>query len=301
MRVVSLLPSATEIVHDLGAGAALVGRSEECDYPAAVRALPVVMRARAWDADRPSAEIDDRVRRVRGSGESLYELDLDRLRDLAPDVLLTQDLCGVCSVTDAEVESACRATGIAPRIVTLSPRTLEEVWDSVETVGKAIDRPSEGRELAESLRARSAPPEPAGPAPPSRIAVVEWLDPPILAGLWSLDIVRAAGGESIGVQPSVPGLRTTWPDLAAAEPDLVVLSPCSFSVARSRAELEDPALRREVARLRPSHGVWLADEAHFSRPGPRLADGVELLRALRSGRDPPGPMAAERWEPENRS
>ncbi|MCI4355285.1 MAG: cobalamin-binding protein, partial [Thermoplasmata archaeon] len=103
MRVVSLLPSATEIVHDLGAGASLVGRSEECDYPATARDLPVVMRARAWDSDRPSREIDERVRRVRGSGESLYELDLDRLRSLAPDVLLTQDLCSVCAVTDAEV------------------------------------------------------------------------------------------------------------------------------------------------------------------------------------------------------
>jgi iron complex transport system substrate-binding protein len=106
MRVISLLPSATEIVHELGAGASLVGRSEECDYPAAVRDLPVVMRARAWDGDRPSDEIDDRVRRVRATGASLYELDLERLSALAPDLLLTQDLCSVCSVTDAEVVAA---------------------------------------------------------------------------------------------------------------------------------------------------------------------------------------------------
>jgi len=297
MRVVSLLPSATEIVHDLGAGASLVGRSEECDYPAAVRGLPVVMHAREWDADRPSREIDDRVRRVRGQGESLYELDLGELRSLAPDVVLTQDLCTVCSVTDSEVAAACRATGITPSIVTLGPRTLEEVWDSVETVGAALRIPERSRVLAADLRARTTMREPAAGGALPVVAVVEWLDPPILAGLWTPDIVRCAGGTSLGVEAGVPGLRTTWGAIAATQPDLVVISPCSFSVERTRSELARSPVRPAVSRLTPRAGIWIADEAYFSRPGPRLAAGVELVCELLGGRAPRGPMPVERWEP----
>jgi iron complex transport system substrate-binding protein len=297
MRVVSLLPSATEIVHDLGAGPALVGRSEECDYPPSVRGLPIVMRARAWDADRPSREIDDRVRRVRGASESLYDLDLEQLRTLAPDLVLTQDLCTVCSVTDTEVVAACRATGIDPRIVTLGPKTLEEVWDSIETVGTALGLLDRARVVSDGLRSRSTRGGVHLARPRPIVAIVEWLDPPILAGLWTPDIVRAAGGIALGTEPGVPGLRTTWEDLVAVQPDLVVLSPCSFSVERTRAELGSSKVRTELARLTPRAGVWLADEAYFSRPGPRLAAGVELVRDLLEGRAPRAPMPVVRWEP----
>jgi iron complex transport system substrate-binding protein len=295
MRVVSLLPSATEIVHDLGAGPFLVGRSEECDYPASVRSLPVVMRARAWDADRPSAEIDQRVRRVRGTGESLYELDLPQLRALAPELLLTQDLCTVCSVTDTEVTAACRATGVDPEIVTLGPKTLEEVWDSVESVGNALGLKERGHDLAESLRGRTSVSSSNPKRPRPVVAVVEWLDPPILAGLWTPDSVRAAGGIALGVEPGVPGLRTTWSAIASAAPDLVVISPCSFSVERTRAELGTSSIRQNLDALSPSFGIWIADEAYFSRPGPRLAAGVELVRDLLDGERPRGPMPVLRW------
>ncbi|MCI4339723.1 MAG: cobalamin-binding protein [Thermoplasmata archaeon] len=298
MRVVSLLPSATEIVHDLGAGATLVGRSEECDFPDEVRGLPIVMRARAFDGDRPSGEIDERVREVRGSGESLYELDLDQLRTLGPEVVLTQDLCGVCSVTDADVQTACRVSGIAPQIVTLGPRTLEEVWDSIEVVGSAVGRSADAHALAERLRLRTTDRGPVEGSPSPVVAVVEWLDPPILAGLWTPDIVRAAGGTALGLEPGAPGLRTTWSAIRSAAPDLVVLSPCSFRVERTRRELDRSPLRSELARWRPPLGFWIADEAYFSRPGPRLADGVDLIRSLLSGREPRGPMPCARWAPE---
>jgi iron complex transport system substrate-binding protein len=296
MRIVSLLPSATEIVCALGAIDELVARSEECDYPEPVRALPVVMKARTRDSDRPSGEIDARVRSVRGSGESLYELDLQRLRALAPDLLITQDLCAVCSVTVGEVRRAVASLDAEARVLSLSPRSLSEVWSSIEEVGRAIGRPGEARALAVGLRERSRPTLPA-PVPRPRVAVVEWLDPPILAGLWTPEIIEAAGGSPIGPPARTPGVRERWAEVRAGRPDLVLLSPCSFTVERTLGEMQDPTIRAGVASLQPRLGTWVADEAYFSRPGPRLADGVELVRALLRGRAPATPMPVARWEP----
>jgi iron complex transport system substrate-binding protein len=290
MRVISVLPSATEIVDALGHGPELVGRSSECDFPPEVRNLPVVMRPRTWDADRRSSEIDERVRGARARNESLYELDLDLLRELRPDLLLTQNLCGVCSVTEEEVALACARAGVRPRIVSLAPTNLPQVWDSVETVGEALGDAEKGKELAGSLRSRTRP----GPSTGRTVAVVEWLDPPILAGLWTPDLVTAAGGMPVGPSSSEPGARTTWPELVAASPDLLVVSPCSFSVARSRLELKnDPALLAAVRSVRPPLGTFVADEAYFSRPGPRLAAGADLIRTLLEGGKPQGPMPVE--------
>ncbi len=289
MRVVSVLPSATEIVFALGRGDDLVGRSAECDYPAPVRSRPIVMFPRTLDPGSTSGEIDARVAAVRSRGESLYRLDIDRLRTLRPDLLLTQDLCGVCSVTGDEVEAACRAAEIRPKVVSLTPRHLAEVWSSVETVGTALGVPEAGREVADSLRRRGTPAiSPGGP----RVAVVEWTDPPILAGLWTPEIITAAGGCAVGPTAGAPGERTTWSELASYEPDLVVIAPCSFSVDRALAELARPATRAAIAdaRLAPRLGIHVADEAYFSRPGPRLADGIDLVRHLVDRSDWTAPM-----------
>ncbi|MGP8074892.1 MAG: ABC transporter substrate-binding protein [Thermoplasmata archaeon] len=291
MRVVSLLPSATEIVFALGHGSELVGRSVDCDFPDAARALPVVMHPRAWDHDAPSSVIDERVRRARSSGESLYELDVERLRELRPDLLLTQDLCGVCSVTEREVREACQRAGIRPEVVSLTPRTLEDVWRSVDAVGRALGDPAAGARLSRTLRTRSQrQPSPTRP----RVAVIEWLDPPILAGLWTPDIVEGAGGQPIGPDAGDPAARTTWPAIVASDVDLLLLSPCSFSVDRSRGELEARPLASLVDGVRASYGTFVADEAYFSRPGPRLADGVELVRSLLARSTGPHPM--EVWQ-----
>lgn len=292
MRIVSVLPSATEIVCALGARAELVGRSAECDYPADVVSLPVVMRARTDDRDRPSAEIDRRVSEARARGESLYELNVDVLRDLRPDLLLTQDLCGVCSVTGDEVLTACSAAGLSPKIVSLAPRTLSEVWATFETVGTAIGRADPARRLV-SRMPRGAPAHPLSHAP--RVAVVEWLDPPILAGLWTPDVVRLAGGTPLGPAPGVPGQRTTWDDIAGLRPELIVLSPCSFPVDRTLRELAASPVSGRLREIEATRGVYLADEAYFSRPGPRLADGVELVGALLRGMAPRSPMPVARW------
>ncbi len=295
MRVVSVLPSATEIVCALGARRELVGRSSECDFPASVAQLPVVMRPRTLDSARPSEEIDARVQRARASGESLYELDVPLLRTLRPDVLLTQDLCGVCSVTGDEVARACRAAGIEPKVVSVSPRTLEEVWDSVEVIGGAVGRRAEALALTQRLRERASP----SLAPPTaRVAVLEWLDPPILAGLWTPSMIAAAGAHRLGPSAGETGVRTTWEEVGRLGADLLVLSPCSLSVARTRSELARPAVGRRVqAAVAGSSRVYLADEAYFSRPGPRLADGIELLRGLLSGSNGPWPMPVEPWQP----
>ncbi|MCI4324536.1 MAG: cobalamin-binding protein [Thermoplasmata archaeon] len=293
MRIVSLLPSATEMVVALGHGKELVGRSEECDWPETVRTLPAVMRPRALDADRPSAEIDDRVRTTRGAGESLYVLDVPMLARLRPDVILTQDLCGVCSVTEAEVERACAAAGVAPDIVSLTPRSLADVGANILAVGKAIGASSAARTLSGALTDGARQPTQRGP----RVAVVEWLDPPILAGLWTPEMVQRAGGSPIGPDPGSVGHRTTWSAIAQERPELVLVSPCSFSVARTARELTDSPIGRALLELRAPRGVWLADEAYFSRPGPRLRDGIDLLRKLLGSDPPEGPMPIQRWDP----
>jgi len=291
MRVVSLLPSATEIVCALGHGADLVGRSAECDYPEPVRTLPVVMEARAWDADASSGAIDARVTATRARGESLYTLNVPLLRRLRPELLLTQDLCGVCSVTGTEVTAACVAAGIRPAVVSLTPRSLEEVWSSVEAVAAALGDPVAGARLSGELRRRSMP-RGTGHAP--RVAVLEWLDPPILAGLWTPDMIRAAGGIPVLTEAGVPGVRSDWTSLANSAPDLVVVSPCSFSVERTQHELVGSLLGEALESVAPPRGTYVVDEAYFSRPGPRLADGVDLLDHLISqeGWQPPMPVRA---------
>lgn len=293
MRVVSVLPSATEIVFALGHGAELVGRSAECDYPVEARTLPVVMHPRAGDQDRPSGEIDARVRSVRSTGASLYTLDVERLRTLRPDLILTQDLCGVCSVTDREVEEACALAGVRPYVVSLTPRRLEDVWQSIATIASALRDPGAGDRMVEGIRNRVPRPSPDGT---TRVAVVEWLDPPILAGLWTPDIVRSAGAYPVGPEPGAEGQRTTWAELADLRPELLILSPCSFSVARSRQELADGRIAAGVRSVAPPRGTFVADEAYFSRPGPRLADGVELVRSLLRGDASEYPMPVDRWQ-----
>ncbi|MCI4348769.1 MAG: cobalamin-binding protein [Thermoplasmata archaeon] len=300
MRIVSLLPSATEIVCTLGAGSELVGRSAECDYPELVRALPVVMRAKVLDAAHASHEIDARVRATRGAGEGLYSLDLALLQQLRPDVVLTQDLCAVCSVTDAEVQRACESVGVSPRIASFSPQRLSDVWDSVGGIGDAIGRRAAGTLLTEALRSfelryrRRAIRNTARP----RVAIVEWLDPPILAGLWTPDLVAAAGGASIGPAPGGRAQTTSWSALALQKPDLLVLSPCSFSVRRTLQELGTPSLAGALDALAPGLGCWIADEAFFSRPGPRLAKGIELVGSLLDASPSAPPTDLQRWIPE---
>jgi len=285
------------MVHHLGRGADLVGRSAECDFPKEVLALPVVMRATVEDGHRSSLEIDARVRASRVRNESLYTLDVPLLGRLHPEVILTQDLCGVCSVTGEEVASACRRAKVDPKIVSLSPHDLAEVRADLRTVARVLGIPEQGEAAEKALLARERTVrEGARPHPPSRVAIVEWLDPPILAGLWAPEMVSVAGGRAVGgVEAGRPAVTTDWATLTELDPDLVILSPCSFSVARTLEELARSPRTPELLRFRPG-SVWLADEAYFSRPGPRLWMGLELLADLLHHLTPRTPMPARLWE-----
>jgi iron complex transport system substrate-binding protein len=299
MRVVSLLPSATEIVAALGHGHELVARSSECDFPPEVHALPVAMRPRTEDADKPSREIDARVRAERGQGRSLYELDVALLARTRPDVIFTQELCGVCSVTGEETLAACRAAGIDPQVVSLTPRRLEEVRSSITVVGAALDDAAAAERLVGALHRRELGTGSVAPRRPT-VAVVEWIDPPILAGLWVPDLLEGAGAHGLpGLSPAPgePGVRTTWEEIARARPDAVVLSPCSFSVPRTLAELDAPGTR-PFSGGGPFSEMWVADEAYFSRPGPRLWDGLDLLRSIVREEPPSSPWPFVRRAPE---
>jgi iron complex transport system substrate-binding protein len=257
------------------------------------------MRTKRSDPDQSSGAIDARVQSTRASGESLYRLDLERLAQLAPDVILTQDLCGVCSVTPDEVAAACRATGIDPTVVALTPRTLADVWTTVERIGAAIGSREAAKRLADELRHRSSTGPPTrGPAP--RVAVLEWLDPPILAGLWTPEMVAHAGGAYLGPAPGQVGERSTWTEVLRLAPDLLVLSPCSFPIERTASELKATGLAAQLARAPIPLGIWLADEAYFSRPGPRLANGVELLRALTHQTKVPDQPPVMQWAASSR-
>jgi len=267
------------MVAALGCLPDLVGRSAECDYPPEVRSLPVVMRAKTLDSDSPSGEIDARVKEARGREESLYSLDLELLRRLRPELLLTQDLCGVCSVTEAEVAQGCAAAGVEPRILSMTPRRLGHVIDSVREIGGALGVEARGAELARQWSSAWNSPSRARPNA-LRVAVLEWLDPPILAGLWVPEMIARAGARSWnGPEAGEPGRPCRWEELDANPPDAVVLSPCSFTVERTQRELGTERLKRAMARQR-ERGWWVADEAHFSRPGPRLGAGIELLRSI---------------------
>lgn len=294
MRIVSVLPSATEIVWAVGAGDSLVGRSSECDYPEAVRSLPAVMRPKTLDSDRPTAEIDARVRAARASDESLYAIDLDLLARLRPDLLLTQDLCRVCSVTDEEARTACTLAGVSPNLLSIAPRTLPEVWASVEAIGSAVGQPEAAGRLAAALRART----PLAGRPGSRsVLVLEWIDPFVEAGLWTPDLIRSAGARPWSTPANEPARPVEWDRVRAHPPDLVIVSPCSFTVPRTLQELEGSAIGRALADLPVPAGTWIADEAHFSRPGPRLAEGRDLIARLLAGTPPSGRLPVVPWAP----
>lgn len=290
MRVVSFLPSATEIVFALGAGEQLVGRSHECDFPAEVRGLPIVMRAKELDASLSSAEIDRRVQARMARHEALYEIDEAVLTRLQPDLLLTQDLCRVCSVTPEELSATLARTAQGARMLTLSPTRLPEVLSSIGEVARALGLPDRGKaleaDLARRLEAASPERSSKGTAAASgskpRVGVLEWLDPPILAGLWTPDMIRRAGGLPVLVRPGETSHRTTWDELRGAAFDLLVVSPCAFPLDRTLGELRGRQVH-PLEDLHPARGIWAADEAFFSRPGPRVVEGVELLADLLHG------------------
>jgi iron complex transport system substrate-binding protein len=292
MRVVTLLPGATEIVAALGAGALLAGVSHECDYPDWVSRLPR-LTSTPLDPSQPSAAIDDQVRRLRQAGRAVIQVEADALARLAPDLIITQDLCEVCAVADGVVHRLADVMDRPPEILSLTGRTFAGVLEDIRRVARALGRPADGDGLAAQLRSRLDGLAPH-PRTRSRIVCIEWLEPLYLAGHWVPDLVAAAGGIDVGAQPGAHSARSSWTAVPALGPELAVVMLCGFDIARARREL-DRLDGGEAAALLGAIPVWVVDgNAYTSRPGPRLVDGAERIHAAIQGRECPG---LERWHP----
>jgi iron complex transport system substrate-binding protein len=283
-RIVSLLPSATEIVYALGAGASLVGVSHECDFPPAARALPALTRPKIR-VDAPSAAIDRDVRALVARGLSVYEIDVARLGALAPDVIITQQHCEVCAVSFAEVQAAAaEVLGPAVTIVSLAPNALADVWRDIERVGAVLGRERESAALVESARARLAALARATNAVARPVvACIEWLDPPMAAGNWVPELVAIAGGCYPFAAPGAPSFTISWQSLVDARPEVVVLMPCGFTIAQTRRELASVTARPEWRALPgvvAGRASIVDGNAYLNRPGPRLVESAEILAGL---------------------
>jgi iron complex transport system substrate-binding protein len=289
VRVVSLLPSATEIVCALGAGGELVGVSHECDHPPEAAGLPALTSSRLAPAGS-SGEVDRSVRDLLRSALAIYDLDVDRLAAIDPEVVLTQDLCEVCAVSYGAVCAALdRLAGRNVQVVSLHPRRLDDIWADIGRVAVALGRPAAGKALVAGLLARLdrvGQQAAAGGRP--GVVSIEWLDPVMLGGTWMPELIAIAGGDPVGVAAGAQAPTLDLATLAALEPEVVVIKPCGYPVERTLKELELlPRMLPWAAWPAVRAGrVYVADgNAYFNRSGPRIVDSAELLAAcLRPGR-----------------
>jgi iron complex transport system substrate-binding protein len=276
MRLVSLLPSATEIVYALGLGSDLVGVTFECDEPPAARVDKTVVVAGRDTSGMSPAEIDGYVRAQLDAGADLYTLHARALARLEPELILTQDLCRVCALPSGHVEDALDYLGCRAEVLSLDPHTLQDVLDSILAIGQAAGAAERAAQLVAGLRARIdlVAGRVAGRRRPT-VAVIEWVDPPFTAGHWIPDLVIAAGGQPVAARPGARSVSTTWADIAAAAPEVAIVAPCGYHLAGAAEQAE------LVAAELPGVSVWAIDaDGLVVRPGPRLVDGVEAIAAI---------------------
>ena len=308
MRIVSLLPSATEIVFALGLGDELVGRTHECDYPPEAARVPV-LTADAGDSEgATSREINARVAASIHGGSSIYRLDLDALEEADADLILTQELCAVCAVSYREVADAVRAIDADVTVVSLEPTSLEGIFNTISTVGAMAEAEDEAMTLIEILRQRLATIENRvlerrlqGVAP-RRVVCLEWLDPPFASGHWVPEQVRRAGGWDVLGHIGQPAIETTWEAVRDVDPEQLMLIPCGFDATRTAREWtagrdSRPAWIEDMAALRDGQVYALNGSAYFSRPGPRVVDGVALLAELFDPGVASDHVPADSWHP----
>jgi len=281
MRICSFLPSATEIVYALGLGDSLSGITYECDYPPEARQKRVVVQTRLTHASN-SAEIDRQVSEFMARGESLYQVDIQALQGIEPDLIITQDLCRVCAASPGDLSRALATLPRAPEVLSLNPNSIADVWRDVRAVGEATGRGSEARTLVAELERRVAAVEDAVVGAPRRprVLCLEWLDPPFVAGHWVPEMVARAGGTDVMGRPGEPGFRSKWEDLLATRPDVVVMMPCGYGLQRTVEEIKTTLFPRgwsELPAVREGRVFAVDASSYFSRPGPRLATGVEVL------------------------
>ena len=270
MRICSLLPSATEIVAELGLVESLVGISEECDWPPEVRSLPVVTASRVDTNRLSSLEIDKAVREAVGDGRPLYAIDRELLEALQPDLILTQNLCAVCAVS-ADHVSELSATDA--EVVDLDAHTLAEIQERIRSLADLLGMSARGRTLVAEMDARIAAVRArVGDAPTTSVFVAEWLEPPYAAGHWIPEMVAIAGGRDVLGQAGAPSYPTSWEAVREARPELVVVAPCGFDHERAAREATLPPLA--------CRAVAVDSNAYYARPAPRLADGIAQLAFL---------------------
>jgi iron complex transport system substrate-binding protein len=290
MRIVSLLPSATEIVYALGLAGDLVGVTHECDWPPEARDKRVVSHSALPSGAQP-AEIDRLVSASVGEGEPIYRLDDEEIRALRPDLVLSQDLCAVCAVPSGHVQAALDVLGCQAEVVSLDPSSLDDVLDCIMQVAKATGTEAKGQALTDGLRRRlgAVRAATAGLDRPGTFAL-EWGDPPFNGGHWVPEMIEMAGGQPLLASEGTPSVRMTWEEIAQAGPEVVVFMPCGYDLDAATEEGRGLLERSELAGSR----LFAVDaSAYFSRPGPRLVDGVEILAsALHPDEVPPPPARA---------
>ncbi|ANM31062.1 hypothetical protein ABI59_17995 [Acidobacteria bacterium Mor1] len=301
-RIVSLIASATEIVCALGLQDRLVGISHECDYPSKITGLPRLSQPKL-DPRAPSADIDQRVRDLVSEGLSIYRIDVDRLQQLAPDLIVTQDQCAVCAVSLRDVENACRLlTGLECRVVSCEPHCLADIDDDVRKIAEAAGIAEAGEGLIRDMRATldAVRQRTRGSSRP-RVACVEWIDPPMIGGGWVPELVEAAGGTPLIVDEPVRFRQVTWDEIETVDPEVVVVMPCGFPIDQTRQELNAGGeAAQRLAKLKATRNgrtVLVDGNAWFNRPGPRLVQSAEILEAVLHPGTRPCENRFEIWNP----
>jgi iron complex transport system substrate-binding protein len=284
MRICSLLPSATEICYAIGLGDSVFGVTHECDFPAEAATKPALIRPRV-DPQGSPAEIDRQVSEIIARGESIYAVDAELLSSLSPDLILTQDLCHVCAASPDDLATALTRFPRQPQVLSLTPRSLAEVWDDIRSVGEATGRRREADALAGALEQRVAAIGAVSARATSRprVLCLEWLDPYFVGGHWIPEMVRKAGGEDVLCRLRQPSYKVTGDEILDSRPDVIVIMPCGYNTARVAAEFRLEQLPRGADALPAvkERRVFAVDaNSYFSRPGPRLADGVAVLAHL---------------------
>ena len=281
MKICSFLPSGTEILFALGLGDSVHGVTFECDHPAEARSKPVVVYSKL-PPGLPEKEIDRQVNDFSARDESLYRLDAERLREIQPDVIVTQDLCHVCAASPNDLGAVLSSFTHPPQVLALTPHNLEDVWNDIQTVGDACDRSEEARRLIRSIRRQIADLEPL-PADRPRVLCLEWLDPPFVGGHWVPEMVTLAGGIDVLGRAGQPGVPVSWDAIVASDPDIILAMPCGYHRQEVEHELEIvpfPEAWYSLRAVRNGHVFAMDGSSHFSRPGPRVVEGILELAEL---------------------
>lgn len=286
MRIVSLLPAATEILYAIGAGDSVVGVTHECDFPADAATKPKLIRPRV-DPLAPPAELDRQVRELVERGESIYAVDAELLTSLAPDLIVTQDLCHVCAASPEDLASALSRLPRerAPRVLTFTPRRLADVWAGIREIGEAVGCASQAQALASELEQSVAAIESAmaGVAARPRVLCMEWFDPPYCGGHWVPEMVRLAGGTDLFGRAGEPSFPIAWEQILESRPEVIVLMSCGYDLARNVEvwkQARQPAGWNALPAVQSGRVYAVDANGYFSRSGPRLAEGVALLASL---------------------